>query len=143
MFGITPFSQVPFSSLGSAATIAYLATLTEDIGLTDTNTQLSTFLQVVAENFIAEDFNSEASIFFEGIVETLSNSDSSTQLSAFGQVRAEDLGLNDAQSISMVFSQSLVESIVIVQDVPTPYFASLQTRVGLCWHSCTKLLMKM
>ena len=46
MFGISAFAQSPYASLG---TNAYALSITEDVGLTDSNTQASAFLQSITE----------------------------------------------------------------------------------------------
>jgi hypothetical protein len=57
MFGISAFTQSPFASLASAST-QFVGSLSEDIGLADTNTQTWTFLEALTEPLILNDFNS-------------------------------------------------------------------------------------
>jgi hypothetical protein len=51
MFGISAFTQSPFASLASAST-QFVGSLSEDIGLADTNTQTWTFLEALTEPLI-------------------------------------------------------------------------------------------
>ena len=57
MFGISAFAQTSFASLAGNA---YFATLSENIGMADTNSQTWTFGQTITENFGITDNNSEA-----------------------------------------------------------------------------------
>ena len=61
MFGIAAFAQTPFASLAGAA---YAFAVTENLTSADSSTQLSAFLQSIAENIRSEDDNSNAGLFF-------------------------------------------------------------------------------
>jgi len=67
MFGISSFAQVPFASLAGTA---HTASLTEDIGLADTNTQVWSFQQSQTEAITIDDFNSEAGILSVRLLKT-------------------------------------------------------------------------
>ena len=78
MFGLNTLSQAPFASLGGNA---FSFTLTENINMADTNSQVWSFVQSITEPITLNNIDSEASIFIGTIVENFSLSDSSTQSS--------------------------------------------------------------
>ena len=88
MFGISAFAQAPFASLG---TLAFSFSITENIGMADSSTQQSAFLQSTTQNIIVDDVDNDAGInYFGSATETIAFDDSSTQLSTFLQTIAED-----------------------------------------------------
>ena len=72
MFGIASLSQVPFSSL---ANNAFTADVTENLGLEDTSSQTYAYTYPYSENIIVGDFNSQAGLFFAGVVEAITSAD--------------------------------------------------------------------
>ena len=107
MFGISSFAQVPFASLAGTA---YTASVTEDVGMADANTQMWSFGQTLTENVVMTAFDSEAGFFVGTIVETFSVDDSSTQVSAFGQTITEPLTSAESETISAQFASSIAEN---------------------------------
>jgi len=125
MFGISTFAQSPFASLGGAF---FPFTITEDSGLADTNSQISAFLQAIAEPITMTDDNSPAALFVVGVTENNTLDDSSTQQSNFLQSLTEDSLLADVQEITAQFAQSVDENAVLNDD-STQYFAAQEVRL--------------
>ena len=77
MFGYAAFAQPTFAGLGGNS---YTFTLTENVGVADSNTQAWTFLQTITEPITVGNVDSEAGLFFGSIVENFGVADSSTCL---------------------------------------------------------------
>ena len=99
MFGISSFAQVPFASLAGTA---FIATIDENIGLDDSNSQTWAFLQSITEPVTMTDLSSTAGLFVTSINENFTSDDSSTQLSNY--------------------LQSITESTITIEDGSTQQF---------------------
>jgi hypothetical protein len=108
MFGISAFAQSPFASLAGTDIIL---SIIEDIGVDDSSTQLSTFLQSITEPIGVSDVENDAGgNFFGSVTETITLDDSSTQASTFLQDITEDLLPADTPTIAADFSVSRAEA---------------------------------
>ena len=88
MYGISAFAQSPFAALGGNY---YPLSITEAV--------------------TSNNFDSEVDVFYEGIVEGISQADSSTQTSAFYYTNTEAITSGDAESITAQFAAIVTEAL--------------------------------
>jgi hypothetical protein len=83
MFGLSSFSQVPFSSVAGGNLI--VLSILENINLQDANSQDWAFLQNITEPFTITEVDSDAGgdIYILSINENIILRDTSSQISAF------------------------------------------------------------
>ena len=122
MFGIPAYAATPFAALaGNSFSFAVV----EDIGAADSSTQLSAFLQTIAQDITMADTPNDAGVSYsDGVVETLTFGDSSTQQSAFLQVFSGGVTQADAPEIAAQFAVSLSENTTLasLQEIYSAFF---------------------
>ena len=80
MFGVSAFAQTPFASLAGVSSVIFVI---ESIQSDDSSTQISVFLQSLAEHITLAEFDATTGDFFDGVVEAVSMADSSTAGAVF------------------------------------------------------------
>jgi hypothetical protein len=126
MFGISSFAQVPFASLAGTA---FTASLAEDIGMADSNSQIFVFNQSFTEsiNAIADVINDAGVNYFGSATENIGLADLSTQVATFLQSLAENVNPNNSSGISTLYIFTIAENQTLA-DTPVIYFAATQAR---------------
>lgn len=123
MFGISPFAQAPFATL---ATNTYLFSVFEDIAAADTSAQLSALLQATTENLVITDENSQGSIFYASVNEVLDIVDNHISGIDFTVSNTEGVYSNTIAAIGQGYFDVMVEPMT-VSDSQAVYFAALNT----------------
>ena len=125
MFGIASFAQTPFASL---ANVFFPATMTEDVGIADNNSQRFAFAYSQTEPIGVAVVENDAGVnYFGSRTEVLTFGDSSIQLSTFLQSLADNVNLADTPAIAAQFAVSKAENSGLT-DSSVQYFAALETR---------------
>ena len=121
MFGISTFAQTTFAGLGVNA---YSLLITEDSGLADSSTQLSTYLTSITENVVMNNGDAEQNNYYNSLSENIGIADLSTQASTFLQSLSENSSVYDSSIIGLAFALS---EAITMADANIVYFAAQQS----------------
>jgi len=124
MFGISAFSQTPFSSLAGKL---FAESPIENVGVTDIRNTVATFLQSKTENINVNEINADDNSFFALINEFVGMADVKTIIEVSTVSQLETLRANDTPLISAQFKPIRIEPTSL-NDILYPYFAALQSR---------------
>jgi hypothetical protein len=121
MLGIASFAQTPFSALAGKI---FPFDIAEGIALNDSSTQLSAFLQSIAENSVLDDIDATTGDYFALVYEDTGVADLSTPLFAYLQSISENSNPADSASVQADLIFAITENS-IVNDTPTEYLEFL------------------
>lgn len=129
MFGYAAFAQVPYASLPISANANFFETITENINIADSNTQINVFNQLVFEGIVVDDLNSQGSIYIQTLNENVGiGSINSEVFDALQSITEPIDAIESQQAIAAQFAQSKAEN-VNVDDSSVQYFAALEDRI--------------